>query len=96
MAIGALYAKINSHGKDLNDHKVYIAEEITKRPDFDHLHEEIEKAEKRGCGVTNYVWGVGAILNVSALGGWYDMGIELKKTGAGGHSYLQGFSFTWE
>ena len=49
IAIGALYAKINSHGKDLNDHKVYIAEEITKRPDFDHLHEEIEKAEKRGC-----------------------------------------------
>ena len=49
VAIGALYAKINSHGKDLNDHKVYIAEEITKRPDFDHLHEEIEKAEKRGC-----------------------------------------------
>ncbi len=49
VAIGALYAKINSHGKELNDHKVYIAEEITKRPDFDHLHEEIEKAEKRGC-----------------------------------------------
>ena len=49
IAIGALYAKINSHGKDLNDHKVYIAEEITRRPDFDHLHEEIEKAEKRGC-----------------------------------------------
>lgn len=49
IAIGALYAKINAHGKDLNDHKVYIAEEITKRPDFDHLHEEIEKAEKRGC-----------------------------------------------
>lgn len=49
VAIGALYAKINSHGKDLNDHKVYIAEEITKRPDFDHLREEIEKAEKRGC-----------------------------------------------
>lgn len=49
VAIGALYAKINSHGKDLNDHKVYIAEEITRRPDFDHLHEEIEKAERRGC-----------------------------------------------
>lgn len=49
IAIGALYAKINSHGKDLNDHKVYVEREITKRPDFDHLHEEIEKAEKRGC-----------------------------------------------
>ena len=49
VAIGALYAKINSHGKDLNDHKVYVEREITKRPDFDHLHEEIEKAEKRGC-----------------------------------------------
>lgn len=49
VAIGALYAKINSHGKELNDHKIYIVEEITKRPDFDHLHEEIEKAEKRGC-----------------------------------------------
>ena len=49
IAIGALYAKINLHGKDLNDHKVYVEREITKRPDFDHLHEEIEKAEKRGC-----------------------------------------------
>ena len=49
VAIGALYAKINSHGKDLNDHKVYVEREITRRPDFDHLHEEIEKAEKRGC-----------------------------------------------
>ena len=49
VAIGALYAKINSHGKELNNHIVYTVEEITKRPDFDHLHEEIEKAEKRGC-----------------------------------------------
>jgi hypothetical protein len=43
VAIGALYAKINSHGKDLNDHKIYIAEEITKRPDFDQV-------EKKICG----------------------------------------------
>lgn len=43
VAIGALYAKINSHGKDLNEHKVYIAEEITKRPDFDQV-------EKKICG----------------------------------------------
>ena len=49
VAIGALYAKLNSHGKDLNDHKVYVEREIGRRPDFDHLHEEIEKAEKRGC-----------------------------------------------
>jgi hypothetical protein len=41
VAIGALYAKINSHGKDLNDHKVYIAEEITKRPDFDQVDKKI-------------------------------------------------------
>lgn len=49
VAIGMLWRKIDSYGKDLADHKIYIAEEITKRPDFDHLHEEIEKAEKRGC-----------------------------------------------
>ena len=41
IAIGALYAKINSHGKDLNDHKVYIVEEITKRPDFDQVDKKI-------------------------------------------------------
>ena len=41
VAIGALYAKINSHGKDLNDHKVYIAEEITKRPDFGQVDKKI-------------------------------------------------------
>ena len=49
VAIGALYRKINSQGKDLNKHIIHYTEEITKRPDFDHLHEEIEKAEKRGC-----------------------------------------------
>ena len=43
IAIGALYAKINSHGKDLNDHKVYIVKEITQRPDFDQV-------EKKICG----------------------------------------------
>ena len=41
VAIGALYVKINAHGKDLNDHKVYIAEEITKRPDFDQVDKKI-------------------------------------------------------
>jgi hypothetical protein len=41
VAIGALYVKINSHGKDLNDHKVYIAKEITKRPDFDQVDKKI-------------------------------------------------------
>ena len=41
VAIGALYAKINSHGKDLNDHKIYIVEEITKRPDFDQVDKKI-------------------------------------------------------
>lgn len=41
VAIGALYAKINSHGKDLNDHKIYIAEEITKRPNFDQVDKKI-------------------------------------------------------
>ena len=43
VAIGALYAKINSHGKDLNDHNIYIVKEITKRPDFDQV-------EKKICG----------------------------------------------
>ena len=41
VAIGALYAKINSHGKDLNDHKVYVEREITKRPDFDQVEKKI-------------------------------------------------------
>lgn len=41
VAIGALYTKINSHGKDLNDHKVYVVEEITKRPDFDQVEKKI-------------------------------------------------------
>ena len=41
VAIGALYAKINSHGKDLNDHKIYITKEITKRPDFDQVDKKI-------------------------------------------------------
>ena len=41
VAIGALYTKINSHGKELNDHKIYIAEEITKRPDFDQVEKKI-------------------------------------------------------
>jgi hypothetical protein len=41
VAIGALYAKINSHGKELADHKIYIAEEITKRPDFDQVEKKI-------------------------------------------------------
>ena len=43
IAIGALYAKINSHGKELNNHIVYTVEEITKRPDFDQV-------EKKICG----------------------------------------------
>ena len=41
VAIGALYAKINSHGKDLNDHKIYVVKEITKRPDFDQVEKKI-------------------------------------------------------
>ena len=41
VAIGALYAKINSHGKELNNHIVYTVEEITKRPDFDQVEKKI-------------------------------------------------------
>ncbi|MCK4330895.1 hypothetical protein KAX02_13780 [candidate division WOR-3 bacterium] len=41
VAIGALYAKINSHGKELNNHIVYTVEEITKRPDFDQVDKKI-------------------------------------------------------
>ena len=41
VAIGALYAKINSHGKDLTNHVVYTVKEITKRPDFDQVDKKI-------------------------------------------------------
>ena len=41
VAIGALYAKLNSHGKELNNHIVYTVEEITKRPDFDQVEKKI-------------------------------------------------------
>ena len=49
VAIGALYAKINSQGKDLNEHIVYTIKEITERPDFKQVDERIEKLEKRQC-----------------------------------------------
>lgn len=49
VAIGALYAKINSQGKDLTKHVVYTVKEITSRPDFDHMNEKIEKSEQRFC-----------------------------------------------
>lgn len=44
----------------------------------------------------SYEWLTGAVLDVSALSGWHDMEIQLKKSGADAHSYLQGFSFIWE
>ena len=49
VAIGALYAKINSQGKDLNEHTLYTVEEITKRPDFKEVDKKIEKSEQRFC-----------------------------------------------
>ena len=49
VAIGALYAKINSQGKDLTNHVVYTVEEITKRPDFDQVGEKIKELEQRVC-----------------------------------------------
>ena len=50
VAIGALYRKINSQGKDLNKHIVHYTKEITTRPDFDQVNEKMEKSEKRFCG----------------------------------------------
>ena len=49
VAIGALYAKINSQGKDLNEHIVYTIKEITERPDFKEVDKKIEKSEKLFC-----------------------------------------------
>ncbi len=49
VAIGALYRKVNSQGKDLNDYIVKNTAEITNRPDFDQVSARIEKAEKRQC-----------------------------------------------
>jgi len=49
VAIGALYRKVNDQGKDLTDHIVTFTAEITKRPDFKQLDEEIGKAEQRQC-----------------------------------------------
>ena len=49
VAIGALYAKINSQGKDLAKHTVYTVREITRRPDFDHMNEKIKESEQRFC-----------------------------------------------
>lgn len=49
VAIGALYAKINSQGKDLTKHTVYTVREITKRPDFKEVDKKIEKSEQRFC-----------------------------------------------
>jgi hypothetical protein len=43
-----------------------------------------------------YTWGQEATLDVSAIAGWQNMKIQMKKSGAGAHSFLQGFSFIWE
>jgi hypothetical protein len=43
-----------------------------------------------------YTWITTATLNVSALSGWQNLKIQLKKSGASAHSFLQGYSFVWE
>lgn len=47
------------------------------------------------CNSDSYEWRTDAYLDVSALSGWYSMGIQLHKSGSA-HSYLQGYSFIWE
>ena len=47
------------------------------------------------CNSDSYEWRTDATLDVSALGGWYDLSIQLHKSGSA-HSYLQGYSFVWE
>lgn len=47
--LGALYRKVNSQEKGLNNHIVNFTAEITSRPNFNQVDERIEKAEKRGC-----------------------------------------------
>lgn len=49
IAIGALYARINNHGKELSKHIVYTVKEITGRPDFKEVDKKIEKVEKQIC-----------------------------------------------
>lgn len=52
IAIGALYAKINSHGKELNNHVVYTVKEITKRPDFPQFRQELKDLKAEQCKKT--------------------------------------------